>query len=93
MKKAILAAAAVILVSAAPGYAQTTSSPQPSGGTESIIRTPSSNGQSSGDSGRIGSPIPSYPAPLRDFNNPAASYGNNYGRFGNPNAGVGARRR
>lgn len=90
MRKAMFVIAAAIISSAAPASAQQSISPQPSGGTESIIRTPSSSsGTSNGTSGSIGSPTTTYPAPLRDFNNPAASYG----RLGNPNTGTGFRRR
>ncbi|MBS0235002.1 MAG: hypothetical protein JSR99_16155 [Proteobacteria bacterium] len=93
MRQASLAAAALIL-SAVPTYAQSTNgSSQPSGGNESIIRTPpSSNGASNGNSGNIGAPTSTYPAPLRDLNNPSVTYGNN-GRFVNPNVGGGVRRR
>ena len=67
MRKAILAAAAM-LATAAPVYAQSTTSP-------TIIRTPpSSNGGGSGVSGSIGSPTSTYPAPLRDFNNPSVNF-------------------
>jgi hypothetical protein len=78
MRKAILATAAV-LATAAPVYAQSTTGPS-SGQT--IIRTPaSSNGGGSGVSGRIGSPTPTYPGPLRDFNNPSVNFD---ARFRNP---------
>jgi hypothetical protein len=73
MRKEILAAAA-ILVSAAPAYAQQATNPSPSNSGGSIIRQPSGSGASSGTSGSIGSSGPTYPAPLRDYNNPAASY-------------------
>jgi len=74
MRKEILAAAAMILASAAPAYAQQSVSPSPSNNGGSIIRQPSSSGNSNGTSGSVGSTGPTYPAPLRDFNNPAASY-------------------
>lgn len=84
MRAGLLAAAAIVLASAAPAYAQQSVSPQPSGGNESIIRTPSSsNGGSYGTSGNVGAPTSTYPGRLRDYNNPAASYG----RFGNPTTG------
>ncbi len=92
MQKAVLAAAAILL-SAAPSYAQSANgSPQSSGGNESIIRTPPSSGASNGNSGNIGAPTSTYPAPLRDLNNPSVTYGNN-GRFVSPNIGGGVRRR
>lgn len=77
MRKTILAIAGV-LATAAPAYAQSTANPP--GGT--IIRTPpSSNGGGSGVSGSIGSPTPTYPGPLRDFNNPSVNFD---ARFRNP---------
>ncbi len=80
MRNAILAAVAMF-VTAVPAYAQSTNSP--SGGT--IVRTsPSGNGGSSGASGSIGSPTPTYPGPLRNFNNPAAEYPST--RLRNPSA-------
>lgn len=92
MKTGILAAA-LILGSAVQAYAQQSVSPAPTGGTESIIRTPSSsNGSSYGTSGNVGVPTSMYPKRLQNYNNPAASYG----RFGNPvtgNTGIRSNRR
>jgi hypothetical protein len=69
MRNVILAAAAVLAM-AAPAYAQSTNSP---GGF--VVRTPpSGNGSSSGTSGSIGSAGPTYPGPLRDFNNPSVDF-------------------
>lgn len=84
MRAGLLAAAAAVLVSAVPALAQERVTPQSSGETGSMIRQPSSsNGSSYGTSGNIGAPTSTYPERLRDYNNPAASYG----RFGNPTTG------
>lgn len=92
MKTAMLAAA-LVLGSAVQAYAQQKVTPAPTGGTESIIRTPSSsNGSSYGTSGNVGTPTPMYPPRLQNYNNPAASYG----RLGTPvpgNTGVRSNRR
>ncbi|WP_409561776.1 hypothetical protein RLW55_03935 [Hyphomicrobium sp. B1] len=84
MRTGILAAA-LVLGSAVQAHAQQSVSPAPTGGTESIIRTPSSsnNGSSYGTSGNVGAPTSMYPQRLQNYNNPAASYG----RFGNPVTG------
>lgn len=92
MKTEILAAV-LVLGSAVQAHAQQSVSPAPTGGTESIIRTPpSSNGSSYGTSGNVGAPTSMYPPRLQNYNNPAASYG----RFGNPvtgNTGMRSNRR
>ena len=77
----LAAAAAAIATTTSAAYAQSTDLPPSSGGPG--IVTPPSTGMSSGDSGSIGSPNSTYPGRLRDFNNPAASYGNGY-RAGRP---------
>jgi opacity protein-like surface antigen len=81
MRKAIMAAV-VALASAVPAYAQSTVAPPPTGGTESIIRTPSANGGSSGVSGSVGSPTSVYPGRLRDYNNPSVNYGTQFRNLG-----------
>lgn len=73
MRKEIVAAV-MLAISAAPTYAQQSVSPSPSDNGGSIIRQPSSSGANSGTIGTVGSPGPTYPARLRDYNNPAASY-------------------
>ncbi|HML29949.1 MAG TPA: hypothetical protein PKE16_14170 [Hyphomicrobium sp.] len=75
---------ALILAGASPAYAQQRVSPPPQGGTESLIRTPSSGGGSYGTSGNVGAPTSTYPQPVPNYANPAASYG----RFGNPTTGT-----
>jgi hypothetical protein len=83
MKKSILIAT-LVLASSGPSFAQQSNSQPSSSDTSTIIRTPqSSNGGSTGMSGSVGSPTPMYPSRLRDYNDPAASYG----RFGSPYTG------
>ncbi len=84
MRRALFTLALIVGASTA-GHAQSSNSPQPSGNSNSIIRVPPSTGASSGGSGSVAPSTPYYPAPLRDLNNPAASYG---GRYIAPNAGV-----
>jgi len=71
MKKLILAAAATLAL-ATPVWAQATSG-QTSGGSDTIIRTPPSTVNSG--SGNVGSPGPTYPDRLRDYNNPSVYNG------------------
>lgn len=83
MRTGILAAA-LLVAGAAQANAQQRVSPPPTGGSESIIRTPSSsNGSSYGTSGNVNMPTSMYPPRLQNYNNPAASYG----RVLPPNAG------
>jgi hypothetical protein len=74
MRRTLLA---LVAASAAAGSA---SAQQAAGSNNApIIRTPpSSNGASYGTSGNVGTPTPMYPGRLRDYNNPAASYGRVY---------------
>lgn len=80
-----LVVTALVLTGAAPAYAQQHASPQPQGGTGSIIRTPPSSGGSNGTSGYVGAPPAiTYPERVPNYADPAASYG----RFGNPTTGT-----
>jgi hypothetical protein len=87
MRRTFFTLAIIAAVSPA-AYAQSTANPQPSGGSNSIVRVPPSTGAISGSSGSVAPATPYYPAPLRNLNNPAASYG---GRYIPPNAGVNRR--
>ena len=77
MKAVVLAAAAASMSLAAPVLAQDTRITPPSGNSNSIIRTPDSfpsSGAGAGTSG-VGTPGPTYPGRLRDFNNPSTEFG------------------
>jgi hypothetical protein len=56
-----------------------------------MIRTPpSNNGGSTGTSGSIGSPNPTYPGRLQNYNNPSVDFG---ARLRTPGVNPGLRRR
>ncbi|HET6387736.1 hypothetical protein [Hyphomicrobium sp.] len=76
--KTIIFAAAISVSLAAPAFAQVTRVTPPSGNSNSIIRTPdtgSSGGAGAGASGNVGSPGPTYPNRLRDYNSPSTQFG------------------
>ncbi|MBS0253193.1 MAG: hypothetical protein JSR78_19200 [Proteobacteria bacterium] len=84
--KTMILAAALVTGSTVQAYAQQKVTPAPTGGPESIIRTPSSsNGSSNGTSGNVGVPRSMYPPRVQDYSDPAASYG----RLGTPYLGNG----